>query len=205
MADNEEEVKPVIRKTWIMLKKAGIEQTFNTNIIPKFENGEGITTAKDNFGEWKIWADCYSGCYIAPSAPNLSAIFDHDDETYSGVRTGGYAKSYAWFYLELPNRTSIRPTSIRFTAEGNWQQKFYVQGYNPLTEAWETITNTVYPSMYGGSGVQDKATNLFAVTDAAKQTFYTKFRMHFHDQYVGSQTEHYIWAFEIIEGTIKKS
>lgn len=197
MSENQE------KRKWIMLRKAEVKRSFTTNIIPKFINEKDNYTAKDDFGEWTIRLDNYSNSSLTSEGPNLSAMFDHDENTYCCIRRGGYSKGYAWFYVELPNRVSIAPSKISVKAEGNWQKTYYVQGYNPTTKEWETITDTLYASMYDDGINAGKVIN-FTVNTTATQTFYTKFRMHWHDQYAGGAQDTYIWSFEITEGIIRK-
>lgn len=194
MSENQE------RKTWIMLNRGVKETKFTSNILPKFGGSDKVTTIKNKYGEWSISVDPYNHCNINETQ-HFSSMFDHDNTTCCKVSKPGWCSLGGYLYMNLPKGVSIKPTKALIRTDGSWVWKHYLQGLNANTNTWETISNTVSPGQT--SGMANVVLQNFAITAAAKETYYTGFRVVLTYRNDSSSASFNIYDIEINEGTIK--
>lgn len=146
MAD-ETIIKPSIRKTWIMLKKAVkfLDFSKQSEVVPTFNGG---ATASNKFGTW--------------TATNSKII---DDEYYNLSLGSNYKKNY--IDLILPDKVFIKPKIFRTRGEDMY---CYIYGYDPKLEEWVYLGRNYHPNHTSSSSYYTKT--LTVSTD----TFFSKIR-----------------------------
>lgn len=141
MSENQEQ-----HKTWIMLKKSIKFLNFNTqsDVIPLFNSN---TKASNEYGTWSV------------THPKL---FD----SYDNVMPGG---NYASLNIDLtlPDNVLIHPSKIITRGE---DITFYVSGYNPITNTWESLGSTRHPNHTSAGDYYEK------IISVNNNVYYSKFR-----------------------------
>ena len=127
------------RKTWIMYKRALRPVYFSENVFPTMTKvcqiDKYTAIVEDSYGFWKAHANTpYS---YNTDIPPVWRAFDHNTGTHTKVMYYNTSFSESIITLTLPEGVQICPHNM--TAPVAMMSSGTVEGYNPLTNAWEKI------------------------------------------------------------------
>ena len=183
---NNEPDKPVVRKTWTMLKKAYTPIEFTTSIVPAFVEKDKTSTLvfkhANDYGTWSLVASVEGtyGIYSAVDKKESSSWWVWKQSNFQSIT------------IELPEGLSIAPETF-FIDVTSASTDSYIDGYDPKTNEWVVLCITKDTTFQN--------CERYLTVPEELRNYYTKFRFNVRSNYqYSAMRDTNISEFDLIKG-----